>query len=402
MKRLLLLSVFASASLVSVAQPNQVVSAYNYHKYYMERGNKLDDLMKAQESIDEAAVHEKTLASSKTWFYRGKIYHSLFESKEDALKDAKNRNLAEAVKSYEKALELDKKKEYHKEIIARIDVAQIQFYNLGVELDNDKKFLGAVEAYENAAGLKLSRSGKIDTLSLWNASFSARDAKDYNKAVELCKKIIDGNQGAVKHYFFIIETLKQLKEEEKAMEFVRLGRAAFPNEKDFLIEEYNYYSARGELEQAIKNLELAIEKDPKNPLLLFTIGTVYDGLANPAKDKPQPKEEDFQKLVAQSEMNYKKALEVKPDYFDAYFNLGALYFNQAVRIVDFAKDIKDNKKYEAEVKKADAKFAVALPYFERAFELDPKDVNTINSLKQLYARMGDAEGFKKMKALLEN
>ena len=30
-------------------------------------------------------------------------------------------------------------------------------------------------------------------------------------------------------------------------------------------------------------------------------------------------------------MHYKKAIELKPDYFDANYNLGALYFNEGVR-----------------------------------------------------------------------
>ncbi|MBA3900299.1 MAG: tetratricopeptide repeat protein [Bacteroidetes bacterium] len=186
------------------------------------------------------------------------------------------------------------------------------------------------------------------------------------------------------------------------MEYVRKGRKEFPDDKNFIIEEYNYYVTRGQLKEAIANLELAIEKDPNNHILVFSIGSIFDNIANPPKDKPQPKEEEYNKLVEQAETNYKKALELKPDYFDAYYNLGALNFNTAVRMNDAAQEIKNNDAYNKQIKKADAKFAVALPYLEKAHELDSKDVTTINSLRLLYARMGDFEKSNKMKALMIN
>jgi tetratricopeptide (TPR) repeat protein len=399
MKKQVLLFAFAAISAVGYSQQNKVVSAFNYNRYYNERGNKLDDLLKAQEAIDEAANHEQTMGSAKTWWYRGLIYHSLFDSKDPSLKPNKYNNLTEAVRSYRRSQELDTKKEYLKESNQRLNVAQAQFVNIGIDKFEEKDFINATAAFESAAELK-SFFGKMDTLALYNAGLSAEKSGDLPKAAKIYTNLIDVKHGGANMYLYLINVHRLMKDEAKAHDVVVKGRAAYPNDKNLIIEELNYYLKQGKLKEAITNLELAIEADPKNHILVFSTGSVYDNLANPDKDKPQPKEEEYNEFVLQAEKNYLKAIELKADYFDAIYNLGALYFNQAVRINDAAQDIKDNKKYAEEQKKADGKFAQALPHLEKAHELDAKDVNTLSSLKQLYARTGDLEKFKKMKTLL--
>ena len=93
---------------------------------------------------------------------------------------------------------------------------------------------------------------------------------------------------------------------------------------------------------------------------------------------------------------YKKALEVKVDYFDANYNLGALYFNQAVQGTNAANDMwkprmtkaesTEQKRMEDEAK---ALFETAKPYLERAHAADSDDLETMRSLRDIYARTGE-------------
>ncbi len=80
-----------------------------------------------------------------------------------------------------------------------------------------------------------------------------------------------------------------------------------------------------------------------------------------------------------------------------------MYFNQGVQKIKLANEIppKENAKYNAMVDKANADFEKALPYLERAFELDGEDQSTIKSLRDIYARTGNDEGLLKMSKLLE-
>ena len=52
---------------------------------------------------------------SKTWYYRGQIYHAIFESTKEQFKALKPGSLDEAYQAYEKTLELDTKGEYKEE-----------------------------------------------------------------------------------------------------------------------------------------------------------------------------------------------------------------------------------------------------------------------------------------------
>ena len=56
------------------------------------------------------------------------------------------------------------------------------------------------------------------------------------------------------------------------------------------------------------------------------------------------------------------------------------------------------KKLEEDSK---AMFVTAKPYLESAFQVDPSDVETIRSLKDIYARTGEDDKFIQMNNLLK-
>jgi tetratricopeptide (TPR) repeat protein len=86
-----------------------------------------------------------------------------------------------------------------------------------------------------------------------------------------------------------------------------------------------------------------------------------------------------------------------------YFNLGVMYFNAGVaknkemNAVDDAKD-KDGKIYTGLKAERDELFKKALPNLEKAYEIDPKNVDYKSNLKKVYASMNMLE---KAKALGE-
>jgi tetratricopeptide (TPR) repeat protein len=90
-----------------------------------------------------------------------------------------------------------------------------------------------------------------------------------------------------------------------------------------------------------------------------------------------------------SETDYLKAIEIKADYFDPYYNLGAMHFNTAAELANEANKIpfSKQKEYDAAIAKAKAAFEKAQPYLEKALELQPDDSNTMVSLQQLYAQL---------------
>ncbi len=103
---------------------------------------------------------------------------------------------------------------------------------------------------------------------------------------------------------------------------------------------------------------------------------------------------------------YSKAIQLKPDFFDPNYNLGALFFNKGVRFNEVANEISDMKLYEIEKKNADDQFKLAMPYLEKALEIQASDKNTLLSLKTLYFRMRNESPelmakYQKIQAILD-
>ena len=98
-----------------------------------------------------------------------------------------------------------------------------------------------------------------------------------------------------------------------------------------------------------------------------------------------------------------KAVELKPDYFEANYNLGAMYFNKGAELVNKANNLPVSKQaeYDAAKKKYEAKFREAKPYLEKAYQLNPKDEATMQSLYQLYGRLNETAKAQEMKAALD-
>ncbi|MFD1139583.1 tetratricopeptide repeat protein [Larkinella insperata] len=83
---------------------------------------------------------------------------------------------------------------------------------------------------------------------------------------------------------------------------------------------------------------------------------------------------------------YNKALQVDPNNFDANFNLGAAYFNEAIQIREQLGAM-DMKEYQAKGKEIEGqvcgKFKQALPYFQKAKSVKDTDQDLNDNLTNL-------------------
>ena len=133
----------------------------------------------------------------------------------------------------------------------------------------------------------------------------------------------------------------------------------------------------------------------------FALGNVYDELSS--DDFKSNKTADHDAHFTKAEEAYKKAIEIKADYFEANFNLGAMYYNLAADMIKKANDIDASKLKE--YNEAKAKFEIQLknarPYLEKALELQPKDEGALSSLRQLYAHLGETDKSNEMKKRME-
>lgn len=379
MKKITIILILVIGFTTVQAQKTARTSAFNY----LNKGQ----LEKAKKEIDACILHEQTMNDARTWFYRGNVYLALALTEDAKYKTLEPNAIAISYESYEKALKLDANKEYYEDIMTRMFIVGEQYYNKGAEGIKTKNFAEAVTNFEKT--IKISENfAKIDTLSIYWVAYASEMSGDSKKSKLAYQKLIDLKYKQPYIYTSLATIYKNEKDTVKAMEVIQAGRKIYPDDFNILITETNFFLSRGDNEQAKKNLTMAIDKDPTNPQIYYAVGTTYDQTGN----------------IELAEKNYKKAIELKPDYFDPIYNLGALYFNLGVKIFEAADKIPPtDPQYAIEKEKFDAAWMKALPNLERAHELDPKDLNTLNSLKQLYARLSMPEKLKaiseKLKAL---
>jgi small-conductance mechanosensitive channel len=103
-----------------------------------------------------------------------------------------------------------------------------------------------------------------------------------------------------------------------------------------------------------------------------------------------------------------KALEINSQYFDANYNLGAMFFNQAVQETNAANDMWKPRMTKAETaaqseREAAAKelFNQAKPYLEAARSANGEDGPTLRSLRDIYARTGEDDKMLEVAKALE-
>ena len=66
-----------------------------------------------------------------------------------------------------------------------------------------------------------------------------------------------------------------------------------------------------------------------------------------------------------------------------------------------ANEIMDVKKYSEAIDLANAVYAKALPFMEKAYQLNPDDTYTMESLKELYYRLKKTDKYNEIKAKLD-
>jgi len=177
----------------------------------------------------------------------------------------------------------------------------------------------------------------------------------------------------------------QKGEVEKAKQAMANARKANPDDTSLIIAEAELYLKTKDMAKYKELITEAAAKNPNDEVLFYNLGVVTTE-ADPAG----------------AEGYYKKALAIKPDYFDALAGIGALQLKSEKAIVDemnkLGTSTKDNQRYEVLKKKKDGLYNSAIPYFEKAHKIKPDDQYVISVLSGLYQALERTADYKAMKA----
>jgi len=365
MKRI---AILLSLSLLIVfsanAQKNKRTSAYMY--------NKNQQYEKAKEAIDEAVKHEKTMNDAKAWMYRGEIYYNIATSEDSAVRALAPDAVDVSYESFAKAKQLDEKNTYEGELsLYFLNLTNLYYQKAGTGFQNGDYDV-AIEGFKKA--FEISQvDDRFDTIAAFNIGMAGVLSNQPDVASEYLQKCVDVDFRDPRVYMFYNRSVKQLGDTARALEIIRQGRDTFPGELSLLLEEAQLYLEKGETEKLLASLQEAVAADPENANLYFLIGKSHDDLGD--------------KVAA--EESYKKAAELNPEFFEAFYNIGAIYVNKASELQAEANDLPLNEvdKYSELTEQANKELEKAVPYLEKSLELKPDDEPTLIALKEAYARL---------------
>jgi len=353
----------------------------------------------AVETIDQAIdpeneKSEKTIDWPKTWETRGEIYQAIYQSDDEKVKQLSSDPLTVALNSYKKAMELDSKDKLDNSLQIKLTLLTNDLTNQASEAFNNENYTKALKSFEqiliiqNFDLMQEENIAVLDTVIIYNAGLAAYNAGDYKKAVKYYGEAAEHGYNKARSYSLLAQAYQASKDTLGALNALKEGFERYPEDNIVLESMIQIYLDLDKTDEAMKYLDMAISQNDTVPRYYFAKAALYEKLRD---------EENAIKT-------YEKTIEIDPDFFNAYYNLGALYYNRGVNQIEIANTVppNENEKFKAEMAKADEWFTIALPYMEKCYELNPDDIMTLESLKNLYYRLKKMDKYETISEKLEN
>lgn len=340
----------------------------------------VSDLNAAKDALEKAIEHEKTKELAETWTYYALVNAdlALLDST-----DASDGYIQKAVEAREKAVSLDKENENEQNLgILNSILAQHELNN-GVKAWDSQDFEGAYTAFDK--GLTYLPG---DTTLLYYSGLAAVNSQQYDKALAKYEKLVPIDSFSNNKQIILDVSRLYLMQGDttNAIKYAELGASKYPEDSELATQNIELNLMAGNQEKIIGTITEQAAKEPNNKNLHYYLGIAYSETGD----------------LEKAEASYRKALEIDPNYLEANINLGGLILNKGIE--HFNKTNNANlaqSEYEAEIKKAYDIFDSALPFLEKAVEIDGKSFLALTNLKKYYEIKEDKAKIDELQARID-
>jgi tetratricopeptide (TPR) repeat protein len=395
--------VLASALLISVAsfaQKDEIKAA----EKALKKGNSQEAviiLQGAESLMSNASEDEK----AQFFFVKGNTYLDLANKSVDT-----DKNLGLAADAYLSLVEVEKtsgKSKYSDQATKSIMEIKYKLINSAIaDSKIDKNSQSAKKLY--------------DTLNLYYAASTYVNAKEYDKALKVYEELKKMNYSGEATNYLAINKLtseedlfKTVQERdrmvkmgthekpttevipskrgeiyknmalilvdagktEEAKKAIEEARAANPDDTSLILTQANLYLETKDYETYKKLIAQVLEKNPNDADLVFNLGV----LSANAKD------------IANAEKYYSRTVEIDPKYVNAYINMAALKLEAETPIISEMNKLgtsdKDMKRYTVLKTQRQNIFKSAIPFLEKALEVDSKNEDVAKTLLNVYSAL---------------
>ena len=298
-----------------------------------------------------------------------------------------------AVEAYLKALSLDQKQ------AEKVKEGMQQLANYYSQLGNTSldaaRYADAADGYLNAHnilsnpvmgekqdGTLIYYAGYLRTMDGANNPESfVKGAKHLEDALAMNYADDEGNI-----YYYLFHCYYGQKDADKAFilkskDALLAGIEKFPSSERILEGMMSLYTTEegvGDPQDLVAMLDSQLAQNPTSVDLWFGRGRLFYAL------------KDYEKSIE----SFLKVAELKPELYEGWFYLGLFYTlrgDQQNNVIN-EKQYTSQAAYDADLEAVNAIYRQAIPAFEKALEIQPNSVDTLESLKAICFRLRDEAG----------
>lgn len=293
------------------------------------------------------------------------------------------------------------KKELKKEVISNYNEDNIDIYS-----ENSSLVEELVEKAVDANGVKdFHRAGNYlvdaykytegkEPIYLYYAASSFVNGSHYKEALKYYLVLVknglnkleeDKSKEVYKNIALIYTTLNETK---KAKGFFEIALNSNPNDVNLIFSLANLYFSEGNKEKFKELMQKASRKDPSNPDIYYNIGVINMEQGNHEASRE----------------NYTKTIELDTNHTKAYLNLSTTYVNEGNSMIDqmnlLGNSRADINKYKELKQNKDKLFLEGASVLEKYLVINPYNTAALTQLKNIYLALGDTPNFSRIKKLL--
>ncbi len=367
----------------------------------------VDNIKGAMNRLKPALTNDETKDLAETWYVAGRVQYRLYD------KYVSNRTIGQRVDIkamghalidgydyFDKALKLDTtieekngrpvidrktmrpkvKTKFSQDIVRRINERLNDYNKVGGELYNVKDWDGAYQAWEIFCQLAQRSVTIPDTILGQTRYFQAItrwQQNDNRSAADFFARARELGYNKKEAFDYALVCLSALNDDAG---IVRTAAEAYESfgtaDLQYIRILINNYINKEEYAQANDLIDKAIAVNDGDAELHNLKGLVVEQ----------------QDGIDAALSHFKTSVELDPNNAQAQFNMGRYYYNQAASITDKNPDL-SRKEFN---KKVQPLYRQAMPYFEKALQLENSNEEVINALRNIYYKLGEG---KKLEAL---
>lgn len=415
MKKLMIMALMAGAATTAFAQDAVVKEA----KKLLSKG----DFNAATQMLAPALTSSETLDKAAAWNLQTDIFYQQYSQQaENAIKSmvpgAKEKAdsavmYSSAIKAFEAALETDKydqmpdakgkvKRKYLTSNQNRFKVLSVPFVQGGQYYYNKKDNDNAIKLWKTYLDMRETSLFKDMPEAdfpkeqfyndiIYYCAFLSYQMKNYPDAEKYAKMMIsaDPSKAGEANEILLFSKKETMKTAQDSLEYVNLVKdlhKANPEEERYFNLLMEFYTRSDNQKALAEWAEEEISMNAENKMAWALKGEV------------QMNNREWDAAVE----SYKKAIELDNDFIQCIFNAGVCLNSKAIELKDKLADKNTGGLTKANADKVKEILNEALPFLERAKELDPdrEKVKWAYPLYQIYYSLGNKAKSDEMEAIV--